>query len=129
MLVCLAVLFADKADDFVRHSDDSIHAEIFSEIRNSHTDFVETTEKSLFSAPEPQCRVPRQTNYANSLRINVQAHRNYASGHQRSLIALSKSGKAMNENAISDFIRPILDFPSGLNENAHHLISLRKLII
>ncbi len=128
VIVCLAFLYADKADDFLFHASEHSPEETVQEI--IRTESVRTTaENFAFSMPEAQCRVPRQTNIANSLRTFAQAHRNGGINHSRSGFTLTKSGRSMNENTISSFIISIKNFPSGMAESSHHLIGLRKIII
>ncbi len=98
------------------------------EIRIPDEDVVRTGHSS-FSMPEPQCRIPRQSNLANTLRVHSQAQRQNHTPQSRHGFTMTKSGKSMNEYSTSLFFISILDFPSGLNESSHHLIRLRKLII
>ncbi len=127
-VICLAFVFVNKADDiFVCESGHAAY-EILSEIRKHESDLIKT-ENSKFSAPENQCRVPRQSNFTTSLRTAAQAHRNSQTNHSRNGFTLTKSGKSMNGYTTSLFIISILNFPSGMNETSHHLIGLRKLII
>ncbi len=130
LIVCLALISAQKADDFLYPSDRDGFPSIQndSEIRKPETGLIRT-ENSVFSMPESQCRIPRQTNFTNSLRTSGHAQRQNNAGQLRTGYTLVKSGKSMNEYTTSLFFRSILDFPSGMNESNHHLISLRKLII
>ncbi len=128
VIVCLAVLFAQRADDLLSQDHMDALKVSESEIKNPETNLVKT-ENSSFSMPETRCRVPRQTNIAIPLRTFGQAHRHNISNHSRHGFTLTKSGKSMNEYTTSLFFRSLIDFPSGLAETNHHLISLGKLII
>ncbi len=128
LVICLAVIFAQKADDLL-FSDYNITI-------NGRTSEIKTTETNLimmdyssFSAPEAQCRIPRQTNFTNSFRTPVQAHRHNTGNTSRNGFTLTKSGKSMNVYTTSLFLISIINFPSGMKEANHHLIGLRKLII
>ncbi len=129
LIVCLALSCFDKADYLpYADSDDSL-CSILSEITTTDTNLIEA-ENLTFSVPETVCRVPRQTNFSNSLRTISQVQRqNSSTNHARNGFILTKSGKSMNEYTTSLFLISILNFPSGMNETNHHLIGLRKLII
>ncbi len=126
-IVCLLCIAANKADDWLYRTDSRIGT-INSEIRIPEANLI-SIENYSFSSPETQCRVPRQSNFTSTLRTFSQAQRNSSSNHSRHGFVLTKSGKSMNEYTTSLFFISILNFPSGLNEANHHLISLRKLII
>ncbi len=126
LIVCLALICVNKADDFLRHTDNV--AETVSEIIPTESNHIKA-ENFSFSMPEAQCRIPRQTSVANSLRTFAQAHRLNPTNQSRSGFTLTKSGKSTNVDTTLSFLSSIITFPSGMNETNHHLISLRKLII
>ncbi len=116
LLVCLVFSVIDRADD-----------SILSHIEN-RTSYL-STENYSFSTPEPQCRLPRQTNFSNVLRTSGQSLRTNQTNSSRNGFILAKSGKSMNPYTTSLFFVSLIRFPSGLTETHHHLISLGKLTI
>ncbi len=126
MIVCLAFIYMDKADEF--------HSAAFIEDADK-SEFTVPAEKHFhadnfaFSAPETQCRVPRQTSVTNTVRTITQASRNHSTTNSRNGFTLIKAGKSMNDYTTSLFFISKLNFPSGMDEADHHLISLGKLII
>ncbi len=126
LFVCLAVLLFSKTDEL--YSSIRIEDEVSSEILIPTDEYFQT-ENYSFSAPETQCRVPRNSNFSISLRTFAKAHRSNPSSQSRNGFTMVKSGKSTNEYTTSLFLISIFNFPSGLNESTHHLISLGKLII
>lgn len=120
LIICLSCLLNDKADDILISQD-------YGQEIESH--FIDQETRDTFSAPETQCRVPRQSNVINSTRTLTQTQRNNTTNISRHGFTLSKSGKSMNQYTTSLFFVPINRFPSGLAESSHHLIYLGKLII
>ncbi len=116
ILLCLAFIAIDKADDSA-----------ISHTANASYDF--SAENYSFSTPEPQCRLPRQTNFSNLLRASGQSVRSNHTNNCRNGFVLAKSGKSMNPYTTSLFFVSLIRFPSGLTEANHRLISLGKLII
>ncbi len=126
MIICLAFICFDKADD--SSSALRLEDEISSEFTIPAQDYFQT-ENFSFSVPETQCRVPRQSNFINTFRTFSQAQRTNSVNQSRNGFTLVKAGKSMNEYTTSLFFKSIINFPSGLNESSHHLIGLGKLII
>ncbi len=124
VLVCLAFVFMSKAGISMSYDSE----EITGEIRNHESNLIRN-EISAISVPETQCRIPRQSNFSISLRSFSLSGRNSTNIHSRTGFAMMKAGKSMNESTTNLFLTEILNFPSGLNESNHHLISLRKLLI
>lgn len=120
LIICLSCILNDKADD-VLVSYDYGH--------NIGSHFMDQDKRDFFSAPETQCRVPRQSNVINSTRTLTQAQRSNTTNISRHGFTLSKAGKSMNQYTTSLFFVSINRFPSGLAESSHHLIYLGKLII
>ncbi len=118
MILSLALILVDKADVLPSASESSDFATVLIEAENF-----------AFSMPEPSGQLPRQTNFTSSLRTFAQAGRQNQPHQNRHGFTMTKSGKSMNVYTTSLFFQSILNFPSGLNESSHHLISLRKLII
>ncbi len=128
LIICLVLIMIDKSGDssFVQLHDGFNNES--SEIRNTGNNFL-SAENPTFSMPENECRIPRQSNFSTSLRTFSQAQRNMQSSHSRHGFTLIKTGKSLNVNTIFVYLNAIINFPSGMNEANHHLISLRKLII
>ncbi len=129
IVVCLACISANKADDLLdKNISRDFDNGIISTVSGDENNIIKTGYSS-FSMPETQCRIPRQSNFSISLRTFGQAQRNNSTNSSRNGFTLMKSGKSMNEYSTSLFHTSILNFPSGMSESTHHLISLGKLII
>lgn len=128
LVICLSCFMNDKAEVSL-YSDVKDPIEAFFNDSDSRTDHQFRHDCFSFSAPETQCRVPRQTNVINPTRTVSQAKRSGSSDFSRHGFTLSKSGKSMNQYTTSLFFVSINRFPSGLAETGHHLIHLGKLII
>ncbi len=129
LIICMSCLLNDNADlssSSFFNDDHYVVNLIDSDSRDAHH---YQNENFSFSAPETQCRVPRQSNVINPTRTLSQGKRNNSVNHTRHGFTLSKSGKSMNQYTTSLFFVPINRFPSGLAESSHHLIYLGKLII
>ncbi len=126
LAICLACLLADKADDLLCHDTNVIMAE--SCIQLADSDCIDNSTYS-FSSPDIPCRVPRQTNIANTVRTFTQAKRPNHPNMARHGFTLAKSGKSIKHCTKSLFSLSILNFPSGLTQTNHRLISLGRLII
>ncbi len=126
IIISLAVICIDKAD--FNNADEPVNANYVSEILDPYSYSIDS-ENYAFSSPKTRCRVPRQSNFTNTLRTSSQAQRQNTVNQSRNGFTLVKAGKSMNEYTTSLFLRSIINFPSGLSESNHHLIGLRKLII
>ncbi len=126
MVICLAAVILCMANDFVR---EKIHDEVsISGTLTSSSSFVGCTEAS-FTAYALQCGVPQNSISANSLRTSCQTQRQNTNKTTRTGFTMIKAGKSMNESSALLFLKSIVDYPSGINESNHRLISLGKLII
>ncbi len=126
MCVCLASVLLCMANE-------SVHDEIRGDgpsagIRTSVSYSSDYADFS-FTSSAVQCNAPRNTTSTNSLRTSYQTHRHNTGKSARTGFTMIKSGKSMNEYSTSLFYKSIVNFPSGMNENNHRLISLGKLII
>ncbi len=126
MVVCLALVAFDKADDALM--DSKTTAETASLLTVPEEDFIDTNIYS-FSVPENQCRIPRNSNLTTSLRTFSSGQRQNTSNFARNGFTIVKNGKSMNEYTTNLFFVSLYNFPSGMNESSHRLIGLRKLII
>ncbi len=130
LVICLSCfLIADKADDLLYHE---VAAAKPAESRITPSDggrIDNETYSFSFTVPEAQCRIPRQTSISYTLRTFAQAKRPNHVNTARHGFTMAKSGKSMNPYTTSLFFVSILNFPSGLTEPSHRLISLGKLII
>ncbi len=126
IVICLASACLCLADDFaVGKFQDK---EVISDITVSPSVCLGLTHSS-FSATHLQCSIPCNFNFANSFRTSFQTQRQNGGGSAKKGFTMIKAGKSMNEYSTSLFRRSIVKFPSGMNEDNHHLIALRKLII
>lgn len=128
VLFCISIFLIGKADLSLCYPERNNPIEIL-ETTDSEHDMQFISDNFSFSSPENECRVPRQTNVANTSRTSVQAKRNNQVNCPRNGFTLSKSGKSMNSYTTLLFFNSINRFPSGLAETSHHLINLGKLII
>lgn len=130
LIICLSCCFmADKADDLLYHEAEYLPSgSSVSEVLPVENRFNDADNYS-FTAPETQCRIPRQTSISNTLRTFAQAKRPNHLNSTRHGFTMTKPGKSMNPYTTSLFLVSILNFPSGLSERTHRLISLGKLII
>ncbi len=126
VVICLAFVCIDKAAGSLSPDSDS-HSAVSETLNTASHQFHPNS--FAFSTAETQCRVPRNSNFANSLRPFAKTLRQNSTSQTRNGFALIKSGKSMNDYSTSLFIVSMLNFPSGMNESTHHLISLGKLII
>lgn len=126
LIICLAGIFYQT--DSSELSLDT-HFDIMSSVAAGDiADSVYAHSYALTSS-QTECRVPRQTNIANSFRT-FSAHRRYnTTTYSGSGFTVTKVGKSMNTYSSSLFFSSLRLFPSGLNESSHHLINLRKLLI
>ncbi len=126
MIVCLASVVLCMAADFVRGTinDENPDAGIMSSssVSFDRVDFS-------FTASVLQCAVPLNSFSANSLRTSFQSQRQNTTKTSRTGFTMVKAGKSMNEYSTLLFRKSIVNYPSGMNESSHRLISLGKLII
>ena len=85
-----------------------------------------TEENMVLSEPDNEFSLPRQNSYSPVPRCSSQNRRNNTSTCWSPLV---KSGKVINITSSGYSTDNQLLFPSGLSDDTHHLISLRKLII
>ncbi len=126
MVICLAAVILCRANDSVReklHDEESV-----SGILTSSSSFSGCTGFS-FTAHALQCAVPQNSVSANSLRTSYQSQRQNTHKTTRTGFTMIKAGKSMNESSTLLFLKSIVNYPSGMSEDTHRLISLGKLII
>ncbi len=132
-LTCLSV--AEKADDLLCPDANEPECRAIYDAGGAVWEFQDSArshfdaDRYSFTLPDAQCPVPRQTNIANTSRTSAQAKRPNLQNIARHGFILAKPGKSMNQYTTSLFFVSILNFPSGLTEANHRLISLGKLII
>ncbi len=127
LVICLACFsVADKADDLLSHQEENpVTVSRVTPVEN----YTDSGDFHSFTTPEAQCRIPRQTSISNTFRTFAQAKRLNHLNSARHGFIMEKPGKSMNQYTTSLFSVSILNFPSGLSETTHRLISLGKLII
>ncbi len=126
IVICLASIFS-------MHDNDSVHEEIYDDVSFSGT--VSSPSASIdcanfsFTASMLQRSAPRNSISTNSFRTSFQTQRHSSNKSSRTGFTMIVAGKSMNEYSTLLFRKSIVNYPSGMNESTHRLISLGKLII
>ncbi len=124
MIICLLCFIVHKADGWFLQDNSAQKQD-----RPIADVVLDSVSESSFSAPEQECRIPRQTRLANTLRTFSQANRSCSANGSRSSNAFMKCDKTVIHCSVVIYQLSLKRFPSGISENHHRLISLGKLII
>lgn len=126
LIICLVGVFyrTDYSDSPLNTDVDIASSVVSADIYDS----VSAHSYALTSS-QTECRVPRQTNIANSFRTFSANRRHHTTASSGNGFTMTKAGKSMNTYSSSLFFDSLRLFPSGFNESSHHLINLRKLLI